>query len=97
MHQLLSSSVQIMVQNLCYVKIVCVSFSQTVGTRFDHLPNKCIRLSISIGVSDSIDDSLGHIHHLRRNKERGSATERHQTQNQPSGAAKLFVFAVLAL
>lgn len=35
-----------------------------------HLPNKCVRLSVGIRVSDSIDDGLGHIHHLREKKKK---------------------------
>lgn len=35
------------------------------ANKLAHLPNKCICLSISIRVSDSTDDRLSHIHHLK--------------------------------
>lgn len=42
-----------------------VFFSLDQLVSCDHLPNKRICFSIGIRVSDSIDDGLGHIHHLR--------------------------------
>lgn len=35
------------------------------ANKLAHLPNKSICLSISIRVSDSTDDGLSHIHHLK--------------------------------
>ena len=37
--------------------------------KFSNLPNECEGLSISIRVSDSVDDRLGNIHHLRKEME----------------------------
>lgn len=41
-----------------------------------HLPSECVRLPVSIGVSDSIDDCLGHVHHLNKNNSLGGLVDR---------------------
>lgn len=67
-------------------------FSQTLWLQYfsfrkcKSLPNQCIGLSVGIWVSDSIDNSFRHVHHLTE-KEEVSGNLIRQTDSKHHAAA----------